>query len=78
MKPVMLVLKYLGIALLLFLIYVVIALIHGTLTDFKPDEIIQLELDSSSNEKAITDSVLTFANWNVGYSGLGAESTKEK
>jgi len=74
MKPTMLVLKYLGIALLLFLLYVIIALIYGTLTDFKPDEVIELQLDSSSDEKIITDSVLTFANWNVGYSGLGAES----
>ncbi len=70
----MFILKYLGIALLLFLLYVVIALIHGTLTDFKPDEVTKLELDNPSGEKVITDSVLTFANWNVGYSGLGAES----
>lgn len=74
MKPIMLLLKLIGLALLLFIVYVVVALIHGTLTDFKPDDIIQLDLDSTSNEKVIQDSVLTFANWNVGYSGLGAES----
>ncbi len=74
MKSIMFILKLIGIALLLFLLYVIIALIHGTLTDFKPDEIIKLEPDSSANEKVIQDSVLTFANWNVGYSGLGAES----
>jgi len=62
----MLILKIIGAAILLFLLYVVIALIHGTLTDFKPDEVTELQLDSSSNERIITDSVLTFANWNVG------------
>jgi len=74
MRPIMLILKIIGIAILLFLLYIIIALIHGTLTDFKPDEVTELEFDTTSNEKIITDSVLTFANWNVGYSGLGAES----
>jgi len=40
----MLIFKYLGIAILLFLLYAIIALIHGTLTDFKPDEVVELKL----------------------------------
>lgn len=74
MKLIILIIKYLGIAVLLFLLYAIIALIHGTLTDFKPDEVMKLDLDTSSNERVISDNILTFANWNVGYSGLGAES----
>lgn len=70
----MFILKYFGIAVLLFLLYVVLALIHGTLTDFKPDEVTKLDFDTASSESVISDTALTFANWNVGYSGLGAES----
>lgn len=58
----------------LFLLYIIGALIHGTVTDFQPEAIIRLEADQNAEEQFIQDSVLSFVSWNLGYGGLGAES----
>ncbi len=73
-KNAVLIIKLLLAVLLLFLLYVIIALAHGTLTDFKPDKVTTLTPFGGSKLNVIKQDVLTFANWNVGYGGLGAES----
>ena len=73
-KTLVLLLKLILGLLILFIIYFVTTLILGTLNDFKPDEIIQLEIEGEAGEAVIGDSIITLANWNVGYGGLGAES----
>ncbi len=57
--------------LALFVIYVIGSIIHGTLTDYEPEEITPLEQIGEATKKVITDSIVTFANWNIGYGGLG-------
>ena len=66
--------KYLGWFLLLFALYIGLILLHGTLTDFQPEEEISLEAVHEPSQEALTDSILSFTIWNVGYGGLGAES----
>lgn len=59
----------------LFVLYVLIVLIHGSLADWQPEAEASLgEGLLQSEEKVITDSVLSFAIWNIGYGGLGAEA----
>jgi endonuclease/exonuclease/phosphatase family metal-dependent hydrolase len=58
----------------IFLLYVVVVLVHGTLTDFQPEQETTLTPLQESTETVIQDSVLSAAIWNVGYGGLGAES----
>ncbi|MEN0006791.1 MAG: endonuclease/exonuclease/phosphatase family protein, partial [Bacteroidota bacterium] len=60
--------------LLLFVIYIVVTLIHGTLTDYQPPLETELRLEQSSGQLVIQDSILSFAIWNLGYAGLGKES----
>lgn len=67
--------KKLLIALpLLFIFYIMSLLIYGTLNDYKPEAILALQPEQSSDLSLIQDSVLTFAIWNIGYGGLGAEA----
>ncbi len=65
-------LKVVAISLLL---YFTVIFVHGWLTDWQPAEgpgpIIPVQ---AATETVVTDSILRFALWNVGYGGLGAES----
>jgi endonuclease/exonuclease/phosphatase family metal-dependent hydrolase len=74
MKRIKTLLKGIGILLGLFLLYVIIVLVHGTITDYQPEEKLELKADITASEGVIQDSVLSFLIWNVGYGGLGAES----
>lgn len=67
-------LRIIGLLVGLFLLYVVVVLIHGTATDFQPEQEIELEVEGKASVATITDSILTFIIWNIGYTGLGAES----
>lgn len=59
----------------LVLLYIVGVLIYGTLNDWQPPAETDLgQGDQQSATTLITDSVLSFAIWNIGYGGLGAES----
>ncbi|MBR9919203.1 MAG: endonuclease/exonuclease/phosphatase family protein [Bacteroidetes bacterium] len=69
------ILKFIGWLLLTILLYVLVVLIHGTMTDYQPKAEIPLEADVNGNpESVISDSLLSFLIWNVGYGGLGSES----
>ncbi len=66
--------KVLFILIIVFLAYVLISLIHATLTDFQPKEIIQLSIENKIQSGSIKDSTFSFITWNLGYAGLGAKS----
>lgn len=66
--------KIVGILIGLFLLYVGGVLLHGTLTDWQPEGNTDLELDATNAPTIISDSVISLAIWNIGYSGLGEES----
>ena len=59
---------------LLFLLYVLVSILHATLTDFQPAEKTSLSLENPSKQTSISDSTLSFLIWNIGYGGLGAKS----
>ncbi len=68
------VLKWTFLAVAVFLIYVIICLLHGTATDYQPQEIIELVIPKGNKPDTIKAGRLSFLNWNVGYGGLGASS----
>lgn len=62
------------LTVLLLLAYLSVVLIHGTLNDWQPEARTELSNDGAEGLPVITDSVLTFLTWNLGYGGLGEES----
>lgn len=68
------VLKWTFFAFALFLIYVISCLLHGTATDYQPQEVIELSIPKGNKPDTIKAGALSFLNWNVGYGGLGATS----
>ncbi len=58
----------------IFISYIAFVLIFGTLTDFQPDHILEIETEQTAEATVITDSVISLAIWNIGYAGLGEES----
>ncbi|MDX1667696.1 MAG: endonuclease/exonuclease/phosphatase family protein, partial [Saprospiraceae bacterium] len=60
--------------LLVFALYMGGILLYGTLNDFQPEELIDLQAYQPSSNVQIRDSLLSFFIWNVGYGGLGKES----
>ncbi len=58
----------------LFVAYIAFVLIFGTLTDFQPDYVLDIETHQEGRNEVIEDSVLSFVIWNLGYAGLGEES----
>lgn len=59
----------------ILLIYVVGILLYGTFTDWKPTgtQTLAPSAGQRAMEAGISDSILTFTTWNVGFGGLGAE-----
>ena len=69
------VLRIVGAALALVLIYVIATLVYGQLNDWRPAGVTAVDVDAgAADEGPVTDSVLSFLTWNVGYGGLGAEA----
>lgn len=68
------ILKVIGGIIGLFLLYVLIVILHGTATDYQPEEKITVEIEGNPTEKVITDSIVSLITWNVGFGGLGEES----
>jgi endonuclease/exonuclease/phosphatase family metal-dependent hydrolase len=66
--------KIVGGGILLFILYILVTLIHGTLTDFQPPAAEVIEVEQKAEKAIIQDSILSFAIWNIGYGGLGKES----
>lgn len=62
-------LKLVLILVLLAVLWILGNLLFGTITDFKPEKEITLEIRGKAT--AQPDSIFTFLNWNIGYGGLG-------
>lgn len=56
------------------LLYFVVIFVYGWASDWKPQEEMPLTPTQNSTQQVLTDSVLHFVTWNVGYGGLGAQS----
>ncbi|PHI20058.1 hypothetical protein CEQ90_10000 [Lewinellaceae bacterium SD302] len=71
MKKIIRIFSYIAISLIL---YFVLFLGYGTMTDWEPEEQEVLTVIHPGNPKAvIQDSVISLLTWNVGYGGLGEE-----
>ena len=57
----------------LFLLYILIGIVHGTITNFVPDKVINIEVDNYDLPEIISDSIISITTWNLGYGGLGAD-----
>lgn len=68
------VIKPLALLLGLFVLYIIVVLVHGTLTDYQPEDESVLEPLGGSATEVLEDSILSFTIWNLGYGGLGEES----
>ncbi len=71
MDTFLLILKIALLLGVLFGLYVLGAILYGTITDYQPEEAIVL---TEGNDGSDVDSSLTLYTWNIGYSGLGEES----
>lgn len=66
--------KSLVLLLLAFLIYAAVTIFYAWYTDFIPERIERLNIESSFLSQNIDSDTLTFLDWNIGYAGLGQES----
>lgn len=60
--------------LLLFVVYFIVLFIQGWATDWQPEGTSSLSPTGTAEKTTVTDSLVSFVTWNVGYGGLGAES----
>ncbi len=66
------ILKIIGLVVVLVLVYLATVLIWGTINDYSPEPLIQLEKESEALKSI--DSTITLLSWNIGFGGLGKES----
>lgn len=63
-----------GALSLVAVLYILLVLIHGTLTDYQPEMVESLPEHQTAEVDLITSDELSFVSWNVGFGGLGKES----
>jgi len=66
------IIKFIVALILIPVVWVVGNLIYGTVTDYQPDE--KIEMDVLGSNEVDIDSTLNIMIWNIGYAGLGEES----
>lgn len=64
------ILKVLGIILLIILTAVILFFIYLMVTEYKPEDVEEVNIQGQSNQKVQVDTEYTAFNWNIGYSGL--------
>jgi endonuclease/exonuclease/phosphatase family metal-dependent hydrolase len=74
MKVLKKILKTIGALITIFLLYIIFSIAYGTISDYQPADVIPLEIEDKGIATLDKDS-LSFVLWNVGYGGLGAESS---
>jgi endonuclease/exonuclease/phosphatase family metal-dependent hydrolase len=62
------------IPLALMFLWIAFWLTYGTLTDYRPTEKNAAPLEKNAPIATISDSVVTFFTWNIGYCGMGSET----
>lgn len=67
-------LKIIGSIIGLFLLYVVIVILHGTVTDYQPEEEITVDITGKAAKTVLEDSIISLVSWNIGFGGLGEET----
>ena len=72
-KFIKLIVRLIVFAIAFIALYLAIIIVWGTLTDYKPDDITELEIGGNAVSGELTDSTFTFLSWNIGFCGLGSE-----
>ena len=74
MKSIKRILKGIGTLIGIFLLYVIIVIAHGTITDFQGEASVSLDPLNDQPGVPLIDSTFSVLIWNVGYAGLGKET----
>ena len=74
MKSIKRILKGIGTLIGIFLLYVIIVIAHGTITDFQGEASLSLDPLNDQSGVPLIDSTFSVLIWNVGYAGLGKET----
>ena len=74
MKSIKRILKGIGTLIGVFLLYVIIVIAHGTITDFQGDASVSLDPLNDQPGAPLSDSTFSVLIWNIGYAGLGKET----
>ena len=72
-KFVKLLIRLLVFAVAFVALYLAVIIVWGTLTDYRPDDITEIEIEGNALSGELGDSTFTFLSWNIGFCGLGAE-----
>ncbi len=67
-------LRYVLALFALFMLYVAVVLVQGTMGDWQPEAELPVQTFQTADSSVIADSVIRLAIWNIGYGGLGEES----
>jgi len=54
-----------------FLYYMIGVILFGTLTDYNPEDIVEINVQNTIEESVPTE--ITIFDWNIGYAGLGKD-----
>jgi endonuclease/exonuclease/phosphatase family metal-dependent hydrolase len=73
MKPLKILFRVVAAVVLIFGLYLGAVIALGTATDYKPADIIPLDVNANGASATIGELPLTLLSWNIGYCGLGAE-----
>jgi endonuclease/exonuclease/phosphatase family metal-dependent hydrolase len=73
MKPLKLLFRAIAAVVLIFGLYLGAVIVWGTVTDYKPADIIPLDVRANGATGNGLAPELTVLSWNIGYCGLGAE-----
>lgn len=68
------ILKAVAAVISIFLLYVVITILYATVTDYQPEEKKEIQPIGKTSINN-PDSTISFISWNIGFGGLGAETT---
>lgn len=67
-------LRSIFVSLVLLTGYVIVVLIHGTLNDWQPKGLTELQTTTDLPATTVNDSVLRLTTWNIGFAGLGEDA----
>ena len=72
-NPIKIIIQIILLIVLVVALYLVGIIGVGVATDYKPNDITELEITGNQVQQKLVDSTFTFLSWNVGFCGLGAE-----
>ncbi len=65
--------KLLVFGLVFIALYLAVIIVWGTVSDYRPDDMTELEISRNPVSVNLSDSTFTLLSWNIGFCGLGAE-----